>query len=61
MLQAFSVDGKKQTIRAKDQGKEKSIGRVYRKELTFRDIKVVNTMYKCDGTYSVHMHVLKPC
>ena len=47
--QAFSSDGKSQTIRAKQPEKEESIGRVYRKELSFTDVKIVNLMYKCAG------------
>lgn len=45
------MDGKSQTIRAKQADKESSIGRVYRKELSFTDIKVVNLMYNCARKY----------
>ena len=47
--QAFSSDGKSQTIRALEPEKEHTIGRVYRKELSFTDVKIVNLMYKCSG------------
>lgn len=45
---AFSKDGYSQTIRARDQSREKEIGRVYLKGLSFSDIKVVNLMYECN-------------
>nr|QBH70097.1 CreM12-ShK4 [Colubraria reticulata] len=45
---AFSKDGSAQTIRARDRSKEKEIGRVYLKGLSFSDIKVVNKMYDCN-------------
>lgn len=48
-MQAFSHDGKSQTIRAKQPDKEKTIGRVYKKELSFTDVKIVNLMYNCAG------------
>ena len=50
-VQAFSYDGQAQTIRTKDRSKEKSIGRVYLKELSFTDVKVVNEMYSCSGEW----------
>jgi len=31
---------------------EKSIGRVYRKELSFTDVKIVNLMYNCARKYN---------
>lgn len=46
---AFSKDGKSQTIKAKDHTKEESIGKVWRKELAFSDVKGVNRMYECSG------------
>ncbi|XP_060580699.1 balbiani ring protein 3-like isoform X2 [Ruditapes philippinarum] len=46
-ITAFSHDGKAQTIRAKHADKEKTIGRVYKKELSFTDVKIVNLMYGC--------------
>ncbi|KAL4220458.1 hypothetical protein ACF0H5_020859 [Mactra antiquata] len=46
-ITAFSHDGKSQTIRAKQEAKEESIGRVYKKELSFTDVKIVNLMYHC--------------
>ncbi|KAL5005496.1 hypothetical protein ScPMuIL_018952 [Solemya velum] len=46
-ITAFSSDGKSQTIRAKDPSKEETIGQVWRKELSFTDIKTVNAMYQC--------------
>ncbi|KAL8618875.1 hypothetical protein ACOMHN_000882 [Nucella lapillus] len=45
---AFSKDGSSQTIRARDRSREKEIGRVYLKGLSFTDIKVVNLMYGCN-------------
>lgn len=48
-ITAFSHDGKSQTIRAKQPDKEKTIGRVYKKELSFTDVKIVNLMYNCAG------------
>ncbi|XP_076454382.1 zinc metalloproteinase nas-15-like [Babylonia areolata] len=48
-ITAFSKDGSSQTIRAKDRRKEKEIGRVYLKGLSFSDIKVVNLMYGCNA------------
>lgn len=47
-VQAFSKDGSSQTIRARDPTREKEIGRVYLKGLSFTDIKVVNLMYECN-------------
>lgn len=44
---AFSHDGQSQTIKAKDPSKEESIGKVFLKELSFSDVKVVNQMYGC--------------
>ncbi|XP_052217899.1 cell death abnormality protein 1-like [Dreissena polymorpha] len=46
-ITAFSSDGKSQTIKALHPDKESSIGRVYRKELSFTDVKIVNLMYQC--------------
>ncbi|XP_052783984.1 zinc metalloproteinase nas-15-like isoform X2 [Mya arenaria] len=46
-ITAFAADGKSQTIRSKQTDKEKNIGRVYRKELSFTDVKIVNLMYQC--------------
>lgn len=46
---AFAKDGKSQTIRALDQSKEETIGKVWRKELAFSDIKAVNRMYECSA------------
>ncbi|XP_033760032.1 zinc metalloproteinase nas-15-like [Pecten maximus] len=46
---AFAKDGKSQTIRAKDPSKEETIGKVWRKELSFSDIKAVNRMYECSA------------
>ncbi|XP_056005587.1 zinc metalloproteinase nas-13-like isoform X1 [Ostrea edulis] len=47
---AFSRDGRSQTISAlpayKD--KEAEIGRVYQKELSFGDVRVLNAMYRCN-------------
>ena len=50
-LQAFSDDGSSQTIRALDPSLEHTIGRVYLKRMTFKDIKAVNQMYNCAGEY----------
>lgn len=47
--QAFSFDDKSRTIKAKDTSKDNLIGRVYRKELSFTDVKTVNKIYKCSG------------
>jgi hypothetical protein len=47
--QAFSSDGKRQTIKSKDKSKEESIGKVWRKELSFSDVKSVNRLYRCAG------------
>ncbi|KAK3603705.1 hypothetical protein CHS0354_023311 [Potamilus streckersoni] len=44
---AFSSDGKLPTIRAKLPEQEERIGQVWRKELSFSDVKVTNLMYKC--------------
>ncbi|XP_060074104.1 zinc metalloproteinase nas-15-like isoform X2 [Ylistrum balloti] len=46
---AFAQDGRSQTIRAKDPSKEETIGKVWRKELSFTDIKAVNRMYECSA------------
>nr|KAG5686198.1 hypothetical protein BaRGS_008700 [Batillaria attramentaria] len=46
---AFSKDGYSQTIKARDPSREKEIGRVYLKGLSFSDIKVVNLMYGCNS------------
>ncbi|XP_005104709.2 zinc metalloproteinase nas-15 [Aplysia californica] len=48
-ITAFSYDGKAQTIRAKDHSKEKTIGKVYLKELSYTDVEIVNKMYNCAG------------
>lgn len=48
-ITAFSYNGQAQTIRAKDRTKESSIGKVYLKELSFSDVKVVNHMYSCSA------------
>ncbi|XP_033760005.1 zinc metalloproteinase nas-15-like [Pecten maximus] len=47
-ITAFSRDGKSQTIRALQAGREEEIGRVYLKELSFTDVEVVNNMYNCN-------------
>lgn len=52
-LQAFSKDGYSQTIQTHDPTKEKEIGRVYLKGLSFTDIKVVNKMYECNSEYRI--------
>lgn len=46
-ITAFSSDGKSQTIKAKDKSKEESIGKVWRKELSFTDVKSINRLYRC--------------
>ncbi|KAK7478304.1 hypothetical protein BaRGS_00030456, partial [Batillaria attramentaria] len=48
-ITAFSYNGQAQTIRTKDPSKEASIGKVYLKELSFSDVKVVNEMYSCSA------------
>ena len=45
--QAFSHDGRAQTISAFDKSKEAEIGKVYLKELAYSDVAVVNKMYDC--------------
>lgn len=47
--QAFSYNNQAHTIRTKDSSKEKEIGKVYMKELSFSDVKVVSSMYSCNG------------
>lgn len=46
---AFSRDGSSPTISAQPayKDREEEIGRVYQKELSFGDVKVLNAMYKC--------------
>ncbi|KAJ8310113.1 hypothetical protein KUTeg_011978 [Tegillarca granosa] len=46
---AFAADGKSQTIRTKDPSREKEIGRVYQKELSFTDVEIVSKMYSCSS------------
>ncbi|KAK3606326.1 hypothetical protein CHS0354_041961 [Potamilus streckersoni] len=46
---AFSKDGVLKTIRVKYPEKEASIGQVYKKELSFTDVEIVNKMYKCSA------------
>ncbi|KAJ8310109.1 hypothetical protein KUTeg_011974 [Tegillarca granosa] len=46
-ITAFSIDGKQQTIKAKNASLESTIGRVFKKELSFSDVKSVNRMYEC--------------
>ncbi|XP_076096037.1 uncharacterized protein LOC143066999 isoform X2 [Mytilus galloprovincialis] len=46
-ITAFSSDGKSQTIKAKDKSKEETIGKVWRKELSFSDVKAINRLYRC--------------
>ncbi|XP_076453866.1 uncharacterized protein LOC143289003 isoform X2 [Babylonia areolata] len=46
---AFSYNARAQTIRAKDPTKEEDIGKVYLKELSFSDVKVVSEMYACSA------------
>ncbi|GFN94343.1 metalloendopeptidase [Plakobranchus ocellatus] len=48
-ITAFSKDGESQTIRAKDKDKEKTIGKVFLKELAYTDVKIVNRMYNCSA------------
>ncbi|KAH3787178.1 hypothetical protein DPMN_165298 [Dreissena polymorpha] len=45
-IRAFSWNGA-QTIKALHPDKESSIGEVFRKELSFTDVKVVSLMYQC--------------
>ena len=52
-MYSFSYDDASQTIKAIDEEKEDTIGRVYKKELSFYDIKTVNLMYQCAGEYHV--------
>lgn len=47
ILQAFSKDGTSRTIKAKDLSQDYKIGRVYKKELSFADIRVINALYQC--------------
>ncbi|KAL5004699.1 hypothetical protein ScPMuIL_018155 [Solemya velum] len=49
-ITAFSRDGTSQTIRAKQGDLEHTIGKVYQKELSFSDTKIVNRMYGCGGS-----------
>ena len=56
IMQAFSYDEESQTIKAIDEAKEDTIGRVYKKELSFNDIKTANIMYKCDGECYILCH-----
>ncbi|KAK3095013.1 hypothetical protein FSP39_009149 [Pinctada imbricata] len=44
---AFSADGRSTTIRPKNASNTDSIGKVWRKELAFSDVKTVNRMYEC--------------
>ncbi|XP_025079726.1 uncharacterized protein LOC112555506 [Pomacea canaliculata] len=46
---AFSYNNQAHTIRTKDSSKEKEIGKVYMKELSFSDVKVVSSMYSCNA------------
>ncbi|KAK3758749.1 hypothetical protein RRG08_013836 [Elysia crispata] len=48
-ITAFSKDGSSQTISAKDKEKEKTIGKVYLKELAYTDVMIVNRMYNCSS------------
>ena len=47
--QAFSFNGRAQTIFALDKSKEDLIGQVADKGLSFSDVKAVNLMYNCNG------------
>lgn len=47
-ITAFSRDGRSQTIRATQPGREEEIGRVWQKELSFTDIEAVSNMYGCN-------------
>ena len=55
LLKAFSKKDRRgnplQTIKAKQATREEEIGRVYLKELSFTDVKIVNRMYNCAGRY----------
>lgn len=44
---AFSSDGRSTTIRPKNKTSTDIIGKVWRKELAFSDVKAVNRMYEC--------------
>ncbi|XP_022341790.2 uncharacterized protein LOC111135757 [Crassostrea virginica] len=46
-MTAFSSDGRSTTIRPKNRTSEDIIGKVWRKELSFSDVKAVNRMYEC--------------
>ncbi|XP_025080317.1 zinc metalloproteinase nas-13-like [Pomacea canaliculata] len=59
-ITAFSKDGYSQTIQTHDPTKEKEIGRVYLKGLSFTDIKVVNKMYECNKNCSVDSNCKEP-
>lgn len=48
-ITAFAKDGESQTIRAKDREKEKTIGKVYLKELAYTDVMIVNLIYNCSS------------
>ncbi|CAE1305213.1 unnamed protein product [Acanthosepion pharaonis] len=48
-ITAFSYNGKAQTIKAIDSSREDEIGQVWRKELSFTDVKIVNLMYNCSA------------
>lgn len=56
-ITAFSRDGSSKTIEALQNAKEKEIGRVYLKELSYMDAKAVNNMYgctdHCDKTFKI--------
>ncbi|XP_061180039.1 uncharacterized protein LOC133188574 [Saccostrea echinata] len=44
---AFSADGRSTTIRPKNKTSTDIIGKVWKKELAFSDVKAVNRMYEC--------------
>lgn len=51
LFQAFSSDGRSTTIRPKNKTSTDIIGKVWRKELAFSDVKAVNRMYECAGQF----------
>lgn len=57
-ITAFSADGKAQTIKTIDPSKEGEIGRVYLKELSFTDVKIVNLMYNCSARCTKNIRCL---
>ncbi|XP_055868375.1 balbiani ring protein 3-like [Biomphalaria glabrata] len=59
-LNDFARDQHKQTIFVQDRTREHEVGEVWRKGLSFTDIKVVNLMYKCNKNCAPNQRCKEP-